>query len=64
MNNSTHQWQHEELDNAYKSITTIIGGRHITAPDDYPPSEWRQYKQITTKLHDVRALISEIIKQL
>ncbi len=57
------KWQNDELENAYKSICTILGGRLTVSPEDYPPSEWRQYRQNTLSLTTIRDLIEILINK-
>ncbi len=57
------KWQNDELENAYRSICTILGGRLTVSPEDYPPSEWRAYKQATRDLITIRDSIELLLNQ-
>lgn len=40
------------------------GTRFITCPEDYPPSEWRAYKQVTADIQEIRGQLSELYNRI
>lgn len=56
------KYQEENLQNIEDLLSETIGGRYENQPEDYPPSEWRQYQEHTAELKVIRNRITHIKK--
>lgn len=52
--------EQERLATVIKYVEIIEKARLVQCPEDYPPSEWTQYKRITNDIKDARVKLSEI----
>lgn len=56
------KWQRDNLQRIEDLLNETIGGRYEDYPEDYPPSEWKQYQEHTAELKVIRSRIIEIKK--
>ena len=49
-----------EISNALKCVQTVEATRLTVCPEDYPPSEWTQYKRTTSDIQTIRIALSEL----
>lgn len=54
----------ENMNKAIELLRNIEKTRLTTCPEDYPPSEWRQYKHATEDLHEILINLSELYKTI
>jgi len=54
----------QNIAQAIKLMELVRGGRLVVCPEDYPPSEWKQYKQVTADMHEIVLQLSSIYMRL
>jgi len=59
-----NKYQNELLEDAIGKLLELEGSRFAIAPEDYPPSEWKQYKYDTEEIQRVRADVELLQKHL
>ncbi len=59
-----NKYQNELLQDAIDKLSELIGSRGTVAPEDYPPSYWKEYKQETEEIQHVRADVELLFNHL
>lgn len=59
-----NKYQNELLQSAIDKLVELEGSRFVVAPEDYPPSEWKQYKYDTEEIQRVREDVELLLNHL
>lgn len=64
MYNFMNQKENAILMRAIDALTELEGTRLMVCPEDYSPSEWKQYKYDTEEIQNIRADVELLLNHL